>query len=589
MFAYGITMYHLLTGAHPFEKDLDKPSVVNERLRQSDPLPLPTGQSLIRTQSIIERCCQYWPGDRPSATQIVAELCEPVLHLQCKDISLNGNYRVLATTVVQEFDVTDAVWTEFDSFDHFMTRSNSMNSCQTSSRNKHSERRSGGFLKRFRTTVDVANRREQQNFNTVSKTGKKNQNRKRSVSTSECTLPTIEAKMATHEYENQTNYFATIATSDIDELLIGDPQSSCFFRTQKLEEKSLDSYSVTAALILNGKLWIGLSSRNLCVFDCFEKAAAATIKNKTFQCNDVVIDILFHSSTDESKAIIFAVLANGQLVVVQGHRHYEQSTILISKSQVNVWIRDFQYEWCQPRVLTLGHDNRVKPTIVVTKLNEIWYCQESTIRIVNTDDNSDHWVPVDITVPDIQTIHEPVVFESSVWCCDLVPNDLLYEIDIETRSVNAVWNLKDLHEQRKKRLQETQTIQKTDYRRKRLSFSTQFDSTSSVRSLAVVFDTLWIACSNEVIFILSKDTQQKPSVLTLLRTKSGKRFKFNKASIQSNLKGIKEMKQLEDRVLVFNEMHAGDDKGHILVAQVYQAFNSNQLKDMANYYNINDA
>ena len=525
MFAYGITMYHLLTGAHPFEKDLAKPSVVNERLRQSDPLPLPTGQSLIRTQSIIERCCQYWPGDRPSATQIVAELCEPVLHLQCKDISLNGNYRVLATAVVPEFDVTDPVW---------------------------------------------------------------QRNRKRSKSVMfDSTLPTVEADMTEHDYEIQTNYFATIANSDINELLIGDPQSSCFFRTQRLEEKSLDSYSVTAALILNGKLWIGFSSRNLCVFDCFEKAAAATIKNKPFSCSDVVIDILFHASTDESKAIIFAVLANGQLVVVQGHRHYEQSTILISKSQVNVWIRDFQYEWYQPRVLTLGHDNRVKPTIVVTKPNEIWYCQESTIRIVNTDDNADHWVPVDITVPDIQTIHEPVVFESSVWCCDLVPNDLLYEIDIEKRSVNAVWNLKDLHEQRKKRLQETQTIQKTDYRRKRLGFSTQFDSTSSVRSLAVVFDTLWIACSNEVIFILSKDTQQKPSVLTLLRTKSDKRF--DKASIQSNLKGIKKMKQLEDRVLVFNEMQADDDKGHILVAQVYQAFNSDQLKNMANYYNINDA
>ena len=584
-------MCHLLTGAHPFEKDLAKPSVVNERLRQSDPLPLPTGQSLIRTQSIIERCCQYWPGDRPSATQIVAELCEPVLHLQCKNISLNGNYRVLATTVVQEFDVTDAVWTEFDSFDHFMTRSNIMNSCQTPSRNEHSKIRSGGFLKRSRASTNVANAREQQNFNTLPTAGKRNQNRKsRSKSVmSDSTLSTVEAETTEHDHEIQTNYFATIANSDINELLIGDPQSSCFFRTQKLEEKSLDSYSVTAVLFLNGKLWIGLSSRNLCVFDCFEKAAAATIKNKIFPCTDVVIDILIHSSTNESKAIIFAVLANGQLVVVQGHRHYEQSTILISKSQVNAWIRDFQYEWCQPRVLTLGYDNRVKPKIVVTKPNEIWYCQGSTIRIVNTDDNSDHWVPVDITVPDIQTIHEPVVFESSVWCCDLVPNDLLYEIDIEKRSVNAVWNLKDLHEQRKKRLQETQTIQKTDYRRKRLSFSTQFDSTSSVRSLAVVFDTLWIACSNEVIFILSKDTQQKPSVLTLLRTKSGKRFKFNKASIQSNLKGIKEMKQLEDRVLVFNEMHAGDGKGHILVAQVYQAFNSNQLRDMANYYNINDA
>lgn len=621
MFAYGMMMYQLLTGKHPFENDLDKPSIVEYKIRQNERPSLPTGQSLVRLQSLINRCWRYWPRDRPSASQIVAEMCEPTFHLRCKDLVLNASYVVLATAVMTGLDDREIALLDRSAFDPAIDKD--QNTSATAIRRPRSSTsslnsgRPAGKKQRSMTTSCIPGRRTEDSFavdlmettavsslgsaevassfshemfthieNAMDSVNAKQQNRSSTVSNrsdDRSSLFPSEDEPEREPSNTHSDSYAVIVTADL--LLIADPRVSRFVCAQRPETPLGD---VSCSMVLKDRLWLGLRSHQLCVFELFGGDVVHPIKQQTFSCNDVVKDIQFHPSSDRNNAKIFALVDNGEVVVIQGHMHGKQSvTEIKNHRRLNDWGSDALYQWDQPRVVTLGTDSGVTSEIVGTGPAEIWYCQGNTIGVVKTDADVDDWHSVTFAIDGIGTIHDPVVLADSVWCCDSESSPKIYEIDIASRALKRTLNIQELQVSKEKQSQSMKEATDSEcYRKERQRFLKRVAITPFAQSLTVVYDTLWVACNNGAILVLGRISEQKLRLQATLWCHSA--LSLDHVSSQETLMAIAEMKQIDDRVLVYRRTNPGDEE-QTIVAEVFQALNSSQLEELTTYFNAEDA
>jgi serine/threonine protein kinase len=645
VFAYGMMMYYLLMGVHPYESDMDKLTVVEQKIRQNDRPPLPTGQSLVHLQSVIDRCWQYWPSERPSASQIVAEICEPSFHLQCMDLLVNGSHEVLATALMMDQSGTVC----FDSVD-----SETIGTCVESRRRAYT----WGLPSTARIPLKqkkVLKKRPTSLFQT---SPPKSPERARSPSPDRAILPrSFSNEMLTHyeeavdkfhlrsptpsvlppsiEEERNTNHiktemkskypedsleascedsyssesssedeetikkppsFALLITAD--SLLVANPPVSCFLCKQ--DTKKIISSVVSAVLYLNSWLWVGLHSKELQVFQCVGGEISRRIKQLSFSCNAVIEDIQCQFFKAQTQVKIFALLANGQIIVIHGHQYKNKAD---SPRLLNEWGRDLLYCWDHPEIRSVGKIGleeeeavSVASCMVLVQPGELWYCQGNSIVAVNTAKSPEEVIRVhgsitdSVTVPDIRMIKEAVVVGDSVWCSDRIESDELCEIDISSRSPKKTWRLKELYSDRDK-WSHMVTVEGSSTNRKCHWQNVPSMNSLSVQCLAAVCDTLWVGCNNGAILIMHKDSAERIQLLATLWCRPA--VDYFTGQKQGSLPSVvmSRIRQVGDRVLVYHKTHPRNDQkaGQTVVTEVFQAVDSSQLCTLGSYYSIHNA
>ena len=622
-------MYHLLTGVHPFERDMDNPSMVEHRTRQSDHPPLPTGQSLVHLQSLIERCWRYWPGARPPASGIVAEMCEPSFFTQCEDLAIDGQHRVVASAVFsnqQQIVGGDVRHTMARRFTEGSRSISSMWSVPETTRHarpvrsvsmpvsrphlastnlvvaspthslKHSLSSASDTSVESSTAsaqfLDVPNFPDVPNVPGVLDVPDVNlqatQSMERSASSGE--LP----ERGQQELDRDASSLLSLAlVTTTDSLLVADPRYSQFLSWQKLD---LAVGDVSAVMFLNDKLWVGRRCKQLSVFDCIGSEVVRRIKRQSFGCNDVVQDIQCDVSSDQSHAKVFALLANGDLVVVYGRQYQENSN---EPRLTTEWGKDSLYRWNQPEVRRVANSgleeddaSRVHSCMVFPREGELWYCQGNSIVLLDTTKSPEEviWVDKsvagDIVVQDVTPIRDAVVLEDSVWCYGGNLSDTLCEIDVPTRAHVRSWKMKDLRGSEATRKAGELHTKNRWCLWKRLAMS----APKSFQCMAAVYDTIWMACDNGAILVVSKEGDEL-RVLATLWCRSVLSHVLSQKRAAWPTVVISRMRQAGDRVLVYSSVSSSAEKvgERSIICEVYEARRSSNVKELTAYYNIHDA
>ena len=641
IYSYGMMLYYLLAGVHPFESDMDNPSMVEHKIRQSDHPSLPTGQSLVHLQSLLDRCWRYWPGERPSASQIVAEMCEPTFHIQCEDLSVNGSHCVLATAIVDDAQVASEeasdrpVSLEWKLFGYVKPRIRSQTvgspAVPSSQRSVESKlkRRSASAVQSSSNEVPTqieATAGPRFPAAPCSQLSVESKLKRRSASAEQYPaneVPTqTEAITGSTETVNDAETIGSVSQDDSialvqrtllsetesesepdlesvdllslalvatnDSLLVGEPRFSRFLSSQKLEVRAGD---VSAIMFLNDKLWVGMRSKQLSVFDCIGSEILRPLKRQTFNCNDVVEDIRCQISNDRSHAKVFALLANGDMVVVNGHRYDEHST---QPRQLTQWGKDSLYRWNQPEVRRVGKTGleeeeaaHVKSCMVLARQGELWYCQGNSILVLNTAKTPeeviwmDNSVSGDIPIPG--PVKDAVVSGDSLWCCGGNLSDTICEVGLATRSPNRSWTIRDLRATNAAPFTAGyMAFRWCPWRRLAMCPPRSF------QCLAAVNDTLWAACDNGAILVMHQDSQKELQLLTTLWCRSVLNHVLSQKRAALPTISITWMMQVGDRVLVYSKTDAVSEKSEeqTLVAEVFEARESSQIKNLTAYYNL---
>ena len=648
VFAYGMMMCYLLMGVHPFESDMDKLTVVEQKTRQNDRPSLPTGQSLVHLQSLIDRCWRYWPSERPSASQIVAEMCEPSFHLQCMDLLLNGNHEVLATALMIEeagivrfdsVDCTDSIRTSTKSRHRAYTCSLPSTSRSPSRQKKLLKRRPVSLLQipssrspgnasspgtgtavlpcSFTTEMlshyeEVVDRfRLRSPSPSVSPQGIEEERERKVTGTEkkrEHPVDTFEANSSEETDSSQSSSedeetaerppsLALFITAD--SLLVADPPVSRFLCTQGT--KKLISGVVSAVLYLNSRLWVGLRSKELRVFDCVGGEISRRIKQLSFSCNAVIEDIQCQFFNAQTRAKIFALLANGQIMVIHGHRYNNKAD---SPRLLNEWGRDSLYRWDHPEIRSVGKIGleeeeavNVASCMVLARSGELWYCQGNSIVAVNTAKGPEEVIRVDgsitdsVTVSDIRMIADAVVVGDSVWCSDLTESDTLCEIDIFSRSPKKSWKLEEFYSDTTDKWSHLVKVKGSSTNRQCHWQDVTSMKPQSVQCLAAVCDTLWVGCNNGAILVVHKDSTESVRLLaTLWCCPAIDYFAGQKQGSLSSVT-MSRIRQVGNRVLVYHKTYPRNDKKaeQMVVTEVFQAVDSSQLNTLGSYYSIHNA
>lgn len=615
-------LYYLLTGVHPFESDMDNPSMVEHKIRQSDHPSLPTGQSLVYLQILIDRCWRYCPGERPSAGQIVAEMCHPTFHLQCEDLTMNGTHHVLASTVVvgdsqrpvdeatdttatktlvQDSRLVSRTWSLTERVRPIRpaqaTRSLTLpeESSPLSGTSVNPQQRSHPLLSKHSLSSETWNQVD-------SNPQYQEDPRGAEMADTQDGLGVSSSSDMKCEYEQELDSdllsfsFPLIATND--SLLVAEPKLGRFLSAQKVEIRHGD---VSSIMFLNNRLWVGLRSKQLCVYDCIGNEIVRRIKRQSFGCNDVVIDLQCQIICDRAHAKVFALLANGDILVVSGQRYNEKS---IEPRKLIEWGRDSLYRWNQPEVRRVGKTGidedeaaHVKCCMVLPRQGELWYCQGSSIVLLDTTKSPeeiiwmDNSAAGDIPVPGITIIKHAIVLGDSVWCCGGISNDALCEIDVGSRRPIRSWTLKELRSQNEALSRAGQSAAGYSAYRwcpwQRLAMCPP----QAFQSIAGVCDTLWVSCDNGAILVMYKDSEKELRLLMTLWCRSVLKHVLSQKRAALPKIEITKMSQVGDRVLVYTKTHSADEKNdeHTIVAEVFEALDSLQLKRLTAYYKIHNA
>lgn len=637
IFAYAMTLYVILTGIHPFEKEMKEPFMVEEKVRRNEYPPLPTGQSLVYLQFLINRCWRYWPSERPSASQIVAEMCEPSFLVQCKDLFVSGRYCVLATTVTNDGALftrpnrTEATGTVPEGEVRFSSKDLSSSGLGQSpdisstvccnpnlpaaslsnTPSTHETKPPSPILRS--SSLGSSLRSMLEDF---TKTGSVAHSK---ISTS-CTedWDHLTAKRQSREYSSdnkqeaefhsqqseddleidsdfQTLSLALVATTD--SLLVAVPQRSHFLCAQKLK---ITYGVVSAMLFLKDRLWVGLhpqvrsdeGSGQLQVFECIGGEICRRVRHQTFSCNDVIEDIKCQLSVDGKHAAVLGLLGNGEILVVRGQI---PST---TQGRLNFWGEDGTYQWDYPEVRQVGkvdpetaESAQVVSRLVVARPPVFWYCQGNTILALATKMPAEREpfkvIPVAcsnetfVTVPGFR-IKDAVVLGDTVWfsSSDETTRNTLQAVDVASRNLIGRWTLQEIV-----RVDLAKRHAARSCSSKRLAMVPP----KSVQCLTAVCDTLWVGCNNGAILVVHQDSRDTPlHLLATLWCRPVLTHALAKKRAQPPSVMIREMRQVGDRVLIYHDQHTDADKSaeQTIVAEVFQALNSSQFQELTAYYDV---
>jgi serine/threonine protein kinase/Leucine-rich repeat (LRR) protein len=638
IFAYGIMMYFALTGIHPFHKDMKDPFLVEHKLkaRMNERPTLPTGQSLVYLQSLIDRCWQYRPSERPSAAQIVGEMCEPIFHIQCEDLFLSGKHQILATSIMEDnsgrarlesfddsnssprsqttgsndlgdSDQVETVSMSSKAEDIRTPTPKSLHDEDTTTESMHSsdslesellgkfeELRRGSFGYSYPPPDDeqtkvLEDRNKNQEDNNISGDDK--------IPTSGGP-PEAEGQVALFVGYLQPSFFALVATDD--SLLVASPRFSQFLFAQKLNIREGD---VSAMMFLNNRLWMGLRSELrsgqpaglLYVFECFGGEIRRRAKQQTTSCGDVIDDIRCQFSSDRRHAVVIATLANGEIMIVHGE---DKST---TNKDNSPWGEDETYYWNYPEVRQIGMVGRCLEAedtvhaisrIVVTGPRELWYCQGDRIlaldtqkpterepfKVISGQGSSNYTV----SLHGIK-IKDAVQLGDTVWCSSCQDNsqNVLQAVDVASKRLSGRWTVEQLVQ--------SSPVPVTKEERVLHSGRLNRVTPKSVQCLTTVYDTLWVGCDNGAILVLHKKNRDSPLCLlaTLWCREVLNHALFHNADELPSVV-IKEMTQIGDRVLVYYASHPkkGNTVQQTTVAGVYLALRSSQIEELKTQYNV---
>lgn len=639
-------LYFLLTGVHPFEKQLDDRMMVEDKVRMNERPPLPTGQSLVYLQRLIGLCWQYRPSERPSAGQVVAIMCQLAFHMQCEDLSVIGSYCIMATTSMNEephsnlSDIADASSSYgVDAHSGLRARAQTTSEFGQSLALRYARKQpertsvlsksyqdSPGFLSTQQKSdisqsspfeIEVTTTIEEKmkdvraldlaRNKTEPETGRYETAEDRNIGIPPATsqsadLPPCSGEL-TIEGSSQTISFALVATRD--SLLVALPQLSVFLGFHRLKVKRGD---ISVILFLNETLWIGQRSGELSVFDCIGGDIGRRHKQK-YHCNDVIEDIQYQYSKDGAHAKVFALIANGEIVVVQGRRFREEAK---ASQGMNCWGRDSKYIWENPTVRKIGKIGleeeeaiELESCMVVARPDRLWYCQGNMIRVFDTQNTGGHeplkeitadgfasgsdtfsTVPGTITIPDMR-IRIASVVGDTVWCsgCEAWSSTIL-AINSFSMTETGRWTLNDLLCGSN---DSTPSLQQSGLRSDRGLFPKRPASFSptAILCLATVCDTLWIGCDNGSILLTWKDGKDNLRLLATLWCRST----MDKEAPELPPVVIIKISQVGDRVLVYHKTLPVSDKTSetTVVAEVFQAFDSSQIQELTTYYDVQNA
>eukprot|EP00118_Oscarella_pearsei_P018280 m.186686 g.186686 ORF g.186686 m.186686 type:complete len:2135 (+) comp39354_c0_seq50:173-6577(+) len=477
IYSYGIVLYQVLTGISPYGTNI-WPSIIEFKIRHNQLPKLPNGQSMIYLQGLISRCWKYWPNERPSAIEIVAEMSEPTFHLCCKDLLC---------------------------------------------------------------------------------------------------IP----KLST---------FSLFTTSP-ESLLEGDLYYSSFLSNQNICS-SLPVEKVTALLLQRDRLWVGLSSGEIRVFECSKGIIMRELAGNTFKSTFPVVDLKAQNVNCEKSAKVFALFADEEIVTFEGEKS--------SGAKPGRWIGDSDRTWDSLRRLRLrpitDFDNFGKkesaPAFLLPVLpNNIWFVSGNGIFVIDTGGKEETVVVVDgsdprgkIVVEGIQRIKECAVVADVVWMCDEMEKEWLVKVNVATRQTMGRWSIKDLFQAYRSFDASASICKRSDTQEKLLQCQL-----SAVSCICAVNGSLWVGCEGGGIVILEVgEGRDTPAVVSILWCRAVWSYAINTGNKRPVT--VDKLQHVGKRVLAFCsdcEM-ACDEKTDPIhtVAEIFEACSIDELKESMKYYNI---